>query len=282
MGQAQLVHRQPPALGVGGLAQGAEGVLGRLIKGVLRVLGPDAGHLPRGHEAGHVVNVAVGLVGVDAVPQPDDLFAPQIVAELFFDIPTAQLRVPARGQQAHLRGQHRALAVHMDGPALQHEAVGAVAVHPLQLADFPGHQVVLVPGEVQPVMQAAPGVEGPVHRPQVPLIVFHKGGAAVPNPGVVAGHFHHPDVLRQPGPGVLKLVGIHAHRHRLEPGDGPGHVGKGLLGGLGPAPPVVGPLGPQHPHAGLLLKFPGHAIPVLPGSGSHNTFCHSRYPPDLG
>ena len=43
-----------------------------------------------------------------------------------------------------------------------------------------------------------------------------------------------------------------------------------------------GPLGPQHPHAGLLLKFPGHAIPVLPGGGSHNTFCHSRYPPDLG
>ena len=51
--QAQLVHRQAAALGIGGLAQGAEGVLGRLIEGVLRVLGPDARHLSRGHEAGH-------------------------------------------------------------------------------------------------------------------------------------------------------------------------------------------------------------------------------------
>lgn len=178
--------------------------------------------------------MAVGLVGVDAVPQPDDLFAPQIAAELFLDIPAAQLRVPARGQQAHLRGQHSALAVHMDGSALQHKIVGAVAVHPLQLADFPGHQVVLVPGEVQPVMQAAPGVEGPVHRPQVPLIVFHKGGAAVPDPGIVAGHLHHPDVLRQPGPGVLELVGIHAHRHRLEPGDGPATSAKACWAGLAP------------------------------------------------
>lgn len=124
--QAQLVHRQAAALGIGGLAQGAEGVLGRLIEGVLRVLGPDARHLSRGHEAGHVVNMAVGLIGVDTVPQPDDLLAPQIAAELFFNIPAAQLRVPSRGQQAHLRGQHSALTVHMDGPALQHKIEGTI------------------------------------------------------------------------------------------------------------------------------------------------------------
>ena len=276
------MHRQAAALGVGGLAQGAEGVLGRLIEGVLRVLGPDARHLSRGHEAGHVVNMAVGLIGVDTVPQPDDLLAPQIAAELFFNIPAAQLRVPSRGQQAHLRGQHSALTVHMDGPALQHKIVGAVAVHPLQLADLPGHQVVLIPGKVQPVVQAAPGVEGPVHCPQTALVVFHKGRAAVPDPGVVAGHLHHPHILRQAGPGILKLVGIHAYRHRLKPGDGPGYVNECLLGGLGSAAPVIGPLGPQHPYAALLLKFPGHAIPVLPGRGSCDSFCHSCYPPDMG
>ena len=65
--QAELMHLQAAALGVGRLTERTEDVLRLLIKRMVLVLCPDAGHLARPDEAGHVVDVAVRLVGVDAV-----------------------------------------------------------------------------------------------------------------------------------------------------------------------------------------------------------------------
>ena len=64
-------------------------------------------------------------------------------------------------------GDQSALAVDMDGAALQDEVqaggagvgVGTIGIDALQVADLLSHGVVIGPGEVQAVHQAAPGVE---------------------------------------------------------------------------------------------------------------------------
>ena len=275
------MHLQPPALGVGGLRQGAVGVLRRLIEGVVLVLRPNTGHLPRRHEAGHIVDMAVGLVGVDAIPEPQHLLAAQILAQLLPDLRPGQIGIPAGRQQAHLRGQHGTLAVHMDGAALQHEALGAVGVHVRHLTDLLRYLIVPVPREVQAVVQAAPCVEGPVHCPQAALTVYQKGGAAVPDPCVVGGHLHHPDLLRKAGPCILILSGADAHGDLFKPGNGTGHLTESLLCGLGPAAPVVVALRPEHPHPVLGFKFRRHPVAVRLGSRADDTFCHIMRPPAI-
>jgi len=165
----------------------------------------------------------------------------------------------------------------MEGAALQHEALGAVGVHTLNLTDLLCDLVVVGPGEVQSVHQTAPGVEGPVRSPETAFVVHQEGGAAVPDPGVVADHLHYADVLGQPGPGVLELGRRDHHGHLLKPGDGLCHVGKHLLSGLGAAAPVVVALRPDHPRTGLLFKLAGHPITILFRGGVHNTLCHLNY-----
>jgi len=103
-GQAQLVYLQLAALGIRSFAQSFVGGLCLLIERILRILGPNAGHLAGGDEAGHVVDMTVGLVGIDAVLDPDDLLAVQVVAQHLLDLFLALVGVPALGQQAHLGG----------------------------------------------------------------------------------------------------------------------------------------------------------------------------------
>lgn len=53
-----------------------------LIERILGIVGPDAGHDARGDERSDVVDVAVGLLGVDALLDPDDLLDTQVVLEV--------------------------------------------------------------------------------------------------------------------------------------------------------------------------------------------------------
>ena len=53
-----------------GVAQGLVGLMALAVEGVVLIVGPDAGHHARGDEGGHVVDVAVGLLGVDALLAP--------------------------------------------------------------------------------------------------------------------------------------------------------------------------------------------------------------------
>ena len=87
--QAELVHLQLAALGVRRLRSGCRtACLRRLDRtGFSGSSVQMHATSPGRDEAGHVVNVAVGLIGVDTVPQPDDLLAPQIAAELLLQYP---------------------------------------------------------------------------------------------------------------------------------------------------------------------------------------------------
>ena len=270
------MHLQPAAFGVGGLAQGGAGGPGRLIEGVGGVVRPDTGHLAGPHKAGNVVDVAVGLAGVNAVLEPDHLVHIQILFQLLLDLALGHVGVAPRAQKAHLGGEQGAFPVHVDGAALQHKAGRVVAVHTFDLADLAGHGVVVGPGKIAPVHKAAPGVELPVHRAHRALVVGQKGGAAVPAPGVVGAHLHHPHLVGQLGAGVGVLGGGDQHGHRLKGADGPGHVGIGFLGGLCAVAPVVRPLGPDHPDLFLGLVLAGHAEAVLPRCAL-NALCHRRF-----
>ena len=239
------------------------------------VLRPDARDLAGCDEARDVVNVPVRLVGVDAVLDPQHLLAPEVFAQHLLDLFFRLVGVAALREQAHLSRQHRALSVDVNGTALEHETLCAVAVHVRDLADLARDLVVLVPGEIQPVDEPAPGVELPVHRAKTALVVHKERRPAVAHPRVVALELHDADIFGELGACVLILAHGCADRDLFKFCDGLGNIRKGLLRGLAAVAPVVVSLGPEHPHALLGLKFGGHAIPVLLRRCADDSFCHS-------
>ena len=57
-----------------------------LVERILGIVGPDAGHDARGDERGDVIDVAVGLLGVDALLDPDDLLDTQVILEVLVHV----------------------------------------------------------------------------------------------------------------------------------------------------------------------------------------------------
>ncbi|MNZ39017.1 hypothetical protein D3C78_565030 [compost metagenome] len=199
--------------------------------------------------------MAVGLVVVEAIRQPDHRLHRQLLAQRRLDLFAIEVRVAVAVEQAFLGGDQGAFAIDMDGAAFQHEAIGAIALAVLDLEDLARHLVVAVPGEVEAAIEAAPGIEGPVHTAHFALVVDHEGRAGITDPGVVGADFHHADVrLVETRAGVLVLAGGDADGHRLEARDGLGHGGEGGLRRLAAEAPVVRALGPDHP--GLAVGFP--------------------------
>ena len=239
------------------------------------VLRPDARDLAGRDETRDVVDVPVRLVGVDAVLDPQHLLTAEVVAKHLLDLFFRLVGVAAFRQQTHLGRQHRTFAVDVDGAALKHKALRAIAVHIRDLADLARDLVVLVPGEIQPVDEPAPGVELPVHRAKTALVVHKERRPAVAHPGVVALELHDADIFWELCPRILILAHRCADGDLLKSCDGLGNIRKGLLRGLAAISPVVVALGPEHPHALLGLKFGGHAIPVLLRRCADDSFCHS-------
>ena len=93
----------------------------------------------------------------------------------------------------------------MKRSALQDKAVCPVRIDILNLTDFSSDLVVIGPRKVKPVIQSSPGVEFPVHTADLSSVVYDKCGAAVANPGIVVGHLHHADMIRQLRSAVLIL-----------------------------------------------------------------------------
>ena len=255
------------------------------------VIGPDAGNFAGTDVAGDIVDVAVGLVGIDAVLDPDDLFQIQVFLQHHFDLFLVQIGNVTAGigvQQAHLGGDQGAFAVDMDGAAFQDEVqacgaavgIGTVGVNANQVTDLLCHCVIVGPGEVQAVNQAAPCVEDPVNTADLALVVDDEGRTGVADPSVVVAHFHNADVLGQTGAavGILSIADQHGHGSVL--GDSHSDLRVGALSGLGTLTPVVGTLGPDHENVLLGLKFTGHTEAVLLGSRAINTLCHDKFPPE--
>ena len=292
-GHAELVDLQLAALGVNRVGEGLVGGVALLVERVLGVVGPDADHDARGDEGGDVVDVAVGLLGVDALLDPDDLLDAEVVLEVLGHVP-AKLLAPglellavlgpdglgvlllehrgagaAGGQEALVGDDEGALAVDGDGAALEDHVVGTVAAAAGELGHLEGDLLVLVPREVEAVDEAAVAVEVPVVGALLALAVDDVGGAGVAEPGVVGGHLDDGDVLvvLEDGlaVGVVDLVGAHVDRGEL--GDGAGDGGILPLGGLGAVGPGVGAVGPAHPHAVLGGELGGHEEAVGPRGG---------------
>ena len=236
------MDREGTALGVGGplqrrLTGAAQGVLG-----VVLVVGPGERHLGGAHKAADIVHVLVGLVVIDAPGQPKDLFGPQGLQELGLDLGLGHFGVASGAQKAAFRGENGALAVGMDGAALQDEGVSVQHRVAEEAAELRRHGVVLLPVGIETVHVSAPGVELPVHAHPAAQAVDQEGGAHVPGPGVVA----------------LQLQHLHS--------GGDGGAGLGQVVPAGQKPDLlVGQQGLHNPAEGLLGRFPA----VGPGAGAH-------------
>ena len=260
----------------------------------LGIVSPDAGHDARGDERGDVVDVTVGLLGVDALLDPDDLLDTQVILEVLVHIGakllTPGLKLPlelgpdglgilfllqnrragaARGKQALVGHDHGTFAVDGDGTALEDHVIGTIATAAGELSYLKGDLLVLVPWEIEAVDEAAVGVEVPVVGALIALAVDNKSGSGVTEPSVVGGHLDNGDVfvVLEEGlaVGVVSLVGAHGDRGEL--GDGASDGGILPLSRLGAVGPGVGAVGPTHPHAILRGKLSRHKETVGLGGG---------------
>ena len=293
-GHAELVDLHLAALSVNGVGEGLVGSVALLVERILGIVGPDAGHDARSDERGDVIDVAVGLLGVDALLDPDDLLDTQVILEVLVHI-GAKLLAPglkllvelgpdglgilfllqnrragaARGKQALVGHDKGALAVDGDGAALEDHVIGTIATAAGELSHLKGDLLVLVPREIEAIHKATVSVEVPVVGALLALAVDDVGGGGVAEPGVVGGHLDDGDVLvlLEDGlaVGIVDLVGAHIDRGEL--GDGAGDGGILLLGRLGAVGPGVGAVGPAHPHAILRGELGGHKEAVGLGGG---------------
>ncbi len=143
---------------------------------------------PGRREARELVDMAAGLVEIDALPQPDHGGHAEIALQHALDVGARDRPVAIRIEQALLGGQARALAVHVNRPAFQHEG-GSIALRTLDLQHFLCDLVIAVPRKVQTPVQAAPRVEGPIDAAAPALGVDDESRPAVPDPGIVAAEF---------------------------------------------------------------------------------------------
>ncbi|MNZ16497.1 hypothetical protein D3C78_334740 [compost metagenome] len=212
--------------------------------------------------------MAIGFVVVQAIGQPDDGLHRQVLTQDLFDLLTVQVRVAVAVEQALFGSDQGALTVHMDRAALKHEAFGLVALATLHFQHLGCQLLIAVPRRVQAAVEAAPGVEAPIHTAHFARIVDDEGRAGITHPGVVVADFHHTDVGQvQLTAGVFVLAGRNSNGNRLEAGDGFGQGDVGSLGRLASQAPVVRTLGPDHPHLALRRPFGGHVETVGAGGG---------------
>lgn len=263
----QLVHHQLATTAVAGAAQDVVGLLVDFPLRVVAVVGPLQHHFAGAHEARQVVDMAVGLVELAAARQPDHLLRAQVVGEAPGDLGLAQVLVAIAVEQALLGGENAALAIALDAAQLS-DQWRAIAVEVFDLEDLGGDLVVLVPGVIQAAVEAAIGVELEVDAAHfAALVIDHEARPAVAEPGVVAGHFHHPHLRRQQPAGIGELGGGSTDGDRFALGNRGDDPHPDLLRRLGAVAPDVGALRPAKPATGLGFEFAGQAETIVFGSG---------------
>ncbi len=273
----QLPDFKLATLGVHGGLEHLEGGQGAGVLGIGLVVGPVQGHFTRAHEAAHVVDVAVGLVHVDALVQPDKAGDAQIVAQVSFNLLLGEIRVAVLVEQALGGGHAGAFAVHVDGAPFQDQR-RVVAIHAVLFQHLGRHFLVLIPGIVEAALVAAPGVEAPVHPAALAGGVGHHGRAAVAGPAVIAGHLDQGDVGGHHGAGLLHKLGRHPHKDRGGATDGIRDLGEGGLREAAGLTPVVRTERPDHPDGLLVRPLGGHGEAVGGRRGVHGLDAHRKAP----
>ena len=248
VGDRQFVDVQRPPPGVGDALQIFQILPGQRILRVGLVVGPGKHHGGGRHKGADIVHMFVGLVLVDPAGQPEHLFRAKPGAEGLLDLLTAHPGIPPGREQTALGHEQRPLTVAVDAAAFQNKGRRIGAGYPQRTAESRRHRIVLLPVGIQPVHQPAPGVEGPADAPQFPGVIFDKGRAHIPGPGVVALNFQHRHAGQAGGgrPGLFGLIRGSQQVQILAPGNGLKHPHKGLLGRAGVLPPAARPHRPDH------------------------------------
>src|SRR5215469_2399944 len=197
-------HLKAPAACIPRILEPLPGIERDRVLRVATLVGPGETYVSGTHEAGELVDVTVGFVVEHALAEPDDLLHAEVVAQYAVDLGPIQARVAVRVEQAFFSDQRRALAVHVNGAALVDDG-GAIARTALDLQYLGRHQLVLVPGKVQPAVQASPGVEVPVDPAHGAAAVDDAARADVAHPAVIVHELHDTHAFRLPLPGDLKL-----------------------------------------------------------------------------
>ena len=140
-----------------------QNVVGLLVDFPLRVIaivGPLQRHFTGAHEAGEIVDMAVGFVEFAAPWQPDDLLGAEVIGQSPGHFFLTQMLVAIAIEQALLGGENAALAVALDTAQFGNRR-HAVTVEPFDTEDFAGDlvPVTLPPGNTDPAVEAAVSVE---------------------------------------------------------------------------------------------------------------------------
>ena len=203
--------------------------------------------------------MAAGVVVVERRREPYDLLGTEVRAQQPLGLVLLEAGVPPRVEHDLGGREHGSLSVDVDGAALEDEGRGEASCSE-QVEDAPRH----VARAAVLLVDAAVGVESPVHAGEASPAVGDERRRRVARPRVVAGHDD--DVgAGDTGERAARRAGIlsvHRHGDRLEARDRAGDLHERrarpldvvpVLGAARPGQPAAGVRGPlgRHTKAGF-------------------------------
>ena len=170
--------------------------------------------------------MAVRVITLDAVTQPEDLLHSEIITEPLLDLLAGHGGVPVGMKQARLRGEEGSCPVGIDGPSLQDER--RLEKRETEMAGYPGRDdIIIIKGRVLPSPCIVAEI---IHGQRGSPASLHKNRTMVAAPWLVGGI-------------VVKLDALHGSR----------------FGEQSPHLPLLFRRGDIHPQDLGLGKHCGHA-----------------------
>src|SRR6266550_3266434 len=263
---------QPPSVLVGHAREARAVVAQGRVVGIRWIAFLGDHHRSLVDEARDVVHVAVRVVARDPAAEPEDLPDAEVGAEEPLDRVAAHARVSrlhAR-EQAFLRREHGAPAVHVDRAALEDDRPRPSAVGhrrlPPATAEEPGQRV--AHPRVPPVIAVLrPAVEAPADEPDVAVVAAHELRASVAHPRPVGRHTEELDPRATDAGAAQEVPGASLHAGVVDEdadalaGDEVTHdLGEDPRDGLELAWPIAPRVRPGEPRRGVRLPLGRHAV----------------------
>ena len=183
-------------------------------------MGIDAGKQRLGiDKSSEVVDVAIRIVALDALLEPEDLRDSKAIAEVLFDFLPAEQGIPVRIEEHGFGGEELARAVDLDGSAFKDHA-SFEDTHSQTCRDLARYGIVQVPWRKFPT----PSVEFPIGDCHFAcVLVLHKNRSVVATPDIIVrmiekfdplGHRFCPIAGSCDG-GVVSAGRIDSHRFKV-------------------------------------------------------------------